>query len=126
MAELFSILEYVFDKQTAPNLGDTFQTVASVTIPNAPAGTYLLAYAFEADFNGSKNNPMYFRMGGTFGSATEFSARSEADADKKNRYYAFSKDFAGGDLVVSLDMRKDAGIGTLDIDFVDVMIMRVG
>lgn len=125
MAELFDILEYAFDKQTVPDLSSTFTTVASVTVAAAPAGTYEVGYAFEVDFNSDKNKPMYFRMGGTYGSVTEFSEVAEANADKKNRHYMFPKVFAGGALTVSLDMRKDVSIGTLDVNFVDVIIKRV-
>ena len=125
MAELFSILEYVFDKQTVPNLGDTFQTVASVTLAGAAAGDYEIGYSFEVDFNGTKSKPIYFRLGGTYGDTTEFSTVAEQNADKKNRYYTFPKTHAGGDIIVSLDMRKDATIGLLDVTFVDVIIRRV-
>ena len=125
MAELFTILEYVFDKQVVPNLGSTFQTVASVTLAGAPAGTYEVGYSFQIDFNGTKGKPVFFRMGGTYGDTTEFSSVAEQDADKKNRFYMFPKVHAGGDIVVSLDMRKDATIGTLDVNFVDTIIRRV-
>lgn len=123
--EFFNVLEYASDKQTVLDLGNTFQTVASVTMANAVAGEYEIGYAFEVDFNGTKGKPLFFRMGGTYGSVTEFSTTSEQDADKKNRYYMFPKTHAGGDLVVSLDMKKDTAIGTLDVDFADVMIKRV-
>lgn len=124
--ELFNVLAYTSDKQSVPNLGSTFQTVASVTMVGAEAGEYAVGYAFELDYNGTKNQPVYFRMGGTFGSVTEFSSQADQDADHKNRFYMFPKTHAGGDITVSLDMRKDAAIGTLDVDFVDVIIHRVG
>ena len=125
MADIFSILTYDFDKQSVPNLSDVFQTVASVTLLGAVAGTYEIGYSFQVDFNGTKGKPLYFRLGGTYGDPTEFSTVSEQNADKKNRFYAFPKVHAGGDITVSLDMRKDATIGTLDVDFVDTMIRRV-
>ena len=125
MADIFSILAYVFDKQTILDLGSTFQTVSSVTLAGAPAGTYEIGYSFEVDFNATKGKPLYFRLGGTYGDTTEFSTVAEQDADKKNRYYTFPKVHAGGDIVVSLDMRKDATIGTLDVTFVDTIIRRV-
>jgi len=126
MAELFDILKYAYNKQQHPNLADTFVTVASVTLVAAPVGLYEIGYSFEVDFNGKKDTPAYFRMGGTFGSATEFSLVAEANADHKNRYYTFPKDHVvEGDITVSLEMRKSAAITLFDVDWADVMIKRV-
>jgi len=126
MAELFNITNYTFSKASVLDVPATFQTVASTQLLGAVPGIYEIGYSFEVDFNGTKNNPAYFRLGGTYGSATEFSIVAEQNADKKNRYYMFPKDHPGGDILVSLDMRKDAAITLFDCNFVDVMIYRVG
>jgi len=126
MAELFNITNYTFNKNSVLNIGEVFQTVASVTLVGAVPGIYEIGYSFEIDFNGTKNNPAYFRLGGTYGNPTEFSSVAEQNADHKNRYYMFPKDHPGGDIIVSLDMRKSAGIPVLDCNFVDVMVYRVG
>ena len=125
MAELFDILKYSTDKQTVLDLGTVSQTVASTTIVGAVAGTYELGYAFSANFNGSKGSPLFHSISGTYANPTEHAIVAEANADHKNVSYAFPIVHAGGDLTMALDMRKDPGIGLLDVDWVDVVIKRV-
>lgn len=107
------------------DIGETFQEVVTLTTPDLPAGVYMIAYAFEVDFNGKKDTPAFFRLGGTFGSTAEFAITAGAsDGDQKNRYYGFPKEWTGGPITVSLDFKKDALITTFDINFVDVMIEK--
>lgn len=125
MTALFDILTYSTDKQTVPDLGEVSQTVASTTMAGAVAGTYELSYAFTVDFNGSKGSPLFHRISGTYASLIENALVAEASVDQKNVFYAFPIVHAGGDLTMSLNMRKGPGITLLNVDWVDVVIKRV-
>ena len=108
------------------DIGDTYQEVITMTTPVLEAGTYMIGYSFQVDFNGSKNKPMFFQLTGTYGDPTEFAeVAGDSDADHKNRLYGFPKDWAGGAITVGLNMKKDPGLGQLDCDFVDVSVHRV-
>ena len=107
-------------------IGDTFQEVVTMTTPVLEAGTYVVAYSFQVDFNGTKNKPMFFQVTGTFADSIEFAETAgDQDADHKNRSYSYPKVWAGGVVTIGLDMKKDAALGQLDCDFVDVSIYRV-
>ena len=108
-------------------VGDTFQEVVTLTTPILEAGIYMIAYSFQVDFNGTKDKSMFFQVTGTFGDTTEFAETAgDKDGDHKNRAYSFPKTWAGGAITIGLDMRKEADLGQLDCDFVDVSVFRVG
>jgi len=128
MAELFDIAFYQFEKVSAVNITATSdaspQTVVTMTTPSLPAGDYNIAYSFQAT-HGTKNQPLFFKTGGTFSDAAYFS-NSAADADEnvQNRLYGFPKTFAGGVITLELLMYKTTGATV--IDFADVIVSRVG
>ena len=128
MAELFDIAFNQFEKASGVTLTATSsgapQTVVTMTTPSLPAGDYNIMYSFQVT-HGSKNQPLYFKTGGTFSDAAYFS-NSAADADEnvQNRLYGFPKTFAGG--VITLDRLMYKPTGTTIVDFADVMVSRVG
>ena len=100
------------------------QTVVTMTTPSLPAGDYSIGYSFQVTHS-AKNQPLYFKTGGTFSDAAFF-ANSASDTDELhvNRFYGFPKTFAGGVITLSLLMYKPTGGAT--IDFGDVMVSRIG
>ncbi len=122
--ELYSIPNYFTQKASGiTGIGDTMQEVVTLTTPDLPAGMYHLMYSFEVDFNGTKNTPAYFRMGGTYGAATEFAVIAAQNVDHMNRLYGFPKDHPGGAITISLDFKTD--VSQFDVDWCDVVVMRV-
>jgi len=99
------------------------QTAVTVT-QTLSAGWYMIGYSFQAT-HGAKNQPLYFKTGGTYTDAAFF-ANSANDNDELhvNRFYAFPKEFAGGELTLSVEVYKPVGTATLD--FVDVIINKLG
>ena len=128
MPELFDVAFNQFEKVSAVNITATSdaspQTVVTMTTPSLPAGDYNIAYSFQAT-HGTKNQPLFFKTGGTFSDAAYFS-NSAADADEnvQNRLYGFPKTFAGGVITLELLMYKTTGATV--IDFADVIVSRVG
>ena len=99
---------------------------ATVTVLGAEAGTYVLAYSFEAEFL-TKDKPLAWQVTGNFASTDEFALVSSASelGTKKNRFYAFSKEFAGGDLTFGMKIRDVESVGNITVSFCDVSIHRV-
>jgi len=100
-------------------------TIVTMTTANLPAGTYFVAYSFEVLF-GSKNQPAWFKLAGTFPDSDYFSI-SSADTDElnRNRMYGYPKVWGGGPVTLTLQMYKSAAT-TLTANFADVMLHRVG
>jgi len=107
------------------NIGTTPEEVVALVTPDLPAGTYMISYAFQIDYNGTKDKPAFFSMTGTFSDTDPFSDNAPANGDKRNRLYGFPKVWAGGVMTLGLNMHKDAGISQFDCDFVDLMVQRV-
>jgi len=126
--QLFDTAFNQFEKATAVAITATSdaspQTVVTMTTPSLPAGDYSIMYSFQVTHSG-KNQPLYFKTGGTFADA-EYFANSANDTDELhvNRLYGFPKSFAGGVITLSLLMYKPTGGAT--IDFADVVVSRVG
>jgi len=125
--QLFTLLNNHFAKAAdILDIGTTFQTAVDMVTLSLPAGTYLVGYSFECNFNGKKDAPMWFRMTGTFGSADEFAiSAGTQDGNKKNRFYMFPKEHVGGAITIGLDVKKDGAIPTMDVTFADVLVMRI-
>ena len=108
------------------DINTTPQTVCVLNTPELPAGTYIIRYAFEVGFNGTKDKPVYFKMTGMdFPDANSFSIVSPTYGDHENKSHCYSKAWAGGAMNLALSMWKDSGIAQLDCDYVDIMVERV-
>ena len=126
-ANIWDTKHFHFQKESGiTDIGTTAQEVCRLVTPNLPAGTYFIRYAFEADYNGTKDKPGFFQLMGTFQDAEAFSGSASANGgDKRNRLYGYPKVWAGGVMTIWLEMWKDAGVSQLDCDYVDIMVERV-
>ena len=124
-ANIWTALKYESVKESAVlNIGSTAQQVAQLVTSALPAGTYFISYAFELDFNGTKDKPAYFQLTGTLPDANPFSGAALANGDHRNRLYGYPKVWGGGVMTIGMNMWKDAGISQLDCDFIDIMVER--
>ena len=123
--ELFDIPRFWNQKESGiTGVGTSFQEVITMTTPSLSAGTYMLYYSFEVDFNGERSVIANFRMTGTYGSPTEFDISAPTVANNLNRFYGFPKVHPGGIITFGMDF-KQTGVTQFDIDFIDVIIARM-
>jgi len=125
--ELFDIATFHTEKASGVAVTATTsgapQTVVTMTTPILPAGTYNIAYAWQATFL-ARDKPLYFKLGGTFADAEFFSnAAGTNTALHVNRLYGYPKVFAGGAMTVSLEMYDP--LADAVVDFCDVVVSRV-
>ena len=127
MPELFTTLSFDTEKVSAVAITATSdaapQTVVTMTTGVLPVGTYNIGYSFQVTHS-AKNQPMYFKLDGTYADANYFSnTAGDSDELNKNRAYFYPKEHAGGSIIISLLMYKPVGGAT--IDFADVVVHRV-
>ena len=125
MPELFDILTLDTAKVNAVDITATSdaspQTVISLTTPTLEDGFYMVGYSFQVT-HGAKNQPLYFRVGGTLEDAAFFSnTAGDNDELHKNRAYFYPKQLSGS-VLLTLEMYKPTGSTT--IDFADVFVSR--
>jgi len=126
--QLFDLVSFNTEKASAVVITATndspAQTVVSLVTPSLPVGTYMLGYMFQITHS-AKNQPLYFKTSGTYSDAAYFSnSASDNDELHVNRFYAYPIQWAGGVVTLELDMYKPVGGAT--VDFVDLVITRVG
>ena len=128
MPELYDVLKMHTQHNNAIlDIGTVMEPLVSMTTPVLDAGTYMLSFAFEANFNGQKNLPMLSQVTGDFAGEIYADSIGDNDGEIKTRYYAYPKVWAGGAIAFGLQASKDVSFAAqLDVNFVDVMIMRVG
>ena len=128
MAELFDILDFHAEKASAiTNIGTAYQTIVTMTTPSLPAGEYMISYSYELNFNGQKNQPAISQLIGDFAGSEFSDSIGDNDIGDKNRAYAFPKTLTAGVYTLGIQMKKSAQFSAqLDVDFVDVMMQRVG
>ena len=126
--ELFDVPSFWFQKETGIlNIGTTPQEVVTITTPDLEPGVYQIGYSIMANFNGQKNQPMTVTMTGTYGGASNDISVGDNDGNDVMGTYFFPKDHAGGAITFGLNVSKSATFtAQLDVQFVDVMINRVG
>lgn len=128
MSELFDILAYNYVKASAvTNISTAYSEVVTMTTPDLEIGIYELAYSFEANFNGQKNQPMFFRVTGTYAGAEFSESIGDNDTGIHNRYYCYPVEITSkSDVRLALVFKKGVSFTEqFDLNFVDVMIKRV-
>lgn len=98
----------------------------TLTTDALPAGTYMVGYSFEIDFQGNKDKPLLFRMTGTY-AGEEFveSVPAASTHGFKSRFYLFPKIVTEGEVIThGLEFQDESSAGII-IDWCDVMIYRV-
>jgi len=103
----------------------TMTEVITMTTGDLPAGTYFIGYSFEYTLD-TKDKLMTYRVGGTYGSLTEFNESVAAASVSlvKNRYYGFPKAHAGGPITLSMDFQVESGV-VGELNFMDVFVSRL-
>ena len=109
------------------DVGTTFQQFITLVTPNLEPGKYLIAISWEANYNGQKSQPMITQMTGTFSGTEWYDSIGDKDDGVRTRYYAFPKDWGGGAITLGIQGKKDPSFSKdLDINYIDVMVSRVG
>lgn len=125
MAELFSILSYVYEKvANIINIPDTVWTpIVSVTAVNAQIGVQEIGLSVSATFPDIINSA-YLRFRITGGVWHILSHEQKDISDSISFYYAFPHEWTGGDLFIEVEAQKEGGQNSLDVNFADVWIER--
>lgn len=109
------------------DIGTVYQTAITMTTPVLEAGLYMIGFSFQADFHGQKNQPLNTLITGTFGGSEYSDSIGDNDTGFKTRYFGFPKPWAGGAITLGIDCKKASSFSAqCDIDFIDVMVYRVG
>ena len=129
MPELFDVLTIHTNKATAVAVtadADPGQEAVSLVTPDLPAGKYTISYAFQATF-GVKNAPLFYKLTGDLPDADWFSEdASDNNALNRNFSYGYPFDHAGGVLTVGINFYRGIGLTSATVDFVDIIIKRIG
>ena len=126
MSELFDILTFDSVKaQSILDVGDTYEEIAVLTTPDREIGTYMYMLSLSYNFD-SVTTSAYMRFSIDGGVAwTEFSREPSDKLDTVALVYAFPKEVATvGPLSLHLEMRKGSNAGTLNVEFLDLIIER--
>jgi len=128
MAELYDIIKINTQKNSAIlDIGTVMEPLVSMTTPTLEPGTYMLTFSFEANFHSQKNQPMRSQLTGDFAGEVYTDSVGDNDDGIKTRFYGFPKIWAGGPITFGLQASKSGAFAAqLDVNYVDVMIMRVG
>ena len=106
---------------------DVLTPIATLSVPNLPAGDYFISYAFEIDFKGAKNESVHFQANVDGSTGTLFDIQSDKKANFKNRLYGYPRTRTAGDFTMEFFMMKEAGFTTqVDVNFCDLVIERKG
>ena len=88
--------------------------IATLDAGTIVAGTYLIGYSFEINFNGARNKEAHFRLDITDGSGTltgtEFDIQTDNRSNFKNRTYFYPKVLPSGPYKLEFYMYKETGI----------------
>ena len=129
MPELFDVIEAHSNKATAVAVSataDPGDEVVSLTTPVLPAGEYTLFYAFQVTF-AERNQPLFYKLTGDKADADWFSEEASANnALHRNFTYGYPFTHAGGALTIGLNFYRDVQLSSATVDFVDLMVKRVG
>ena len=128
MIKLYDYAKLHFVKASAIlNIGETFQQLVTMTTPVLEAGVYMISFSWEADFNDQKNQPFETQITGDFAGNIYSDSIGDNDVNIKTRYYAFPVELPGGPVTIGVQGRKSAAfISQLNVDFIDIMVYRVG
>ena len=105
------------------NIGDTYQTIASLNEVDMAIGKYTvhLSTTYKLDVT-SKSVLTQFTLNG--GTAENFSVEPKDRTDRVALSYAFPYEHSGGDFGFVLDMAKEDSSGVLDCYFANIWIVR--
>jgi len=128
MPELYDIVKINTQKNSAIlDIGTVMEPLVTMTTPTLQAGTYMISFSFEANFHNQKNQPMRSQITGDFAGEVYTDSVGDNDDGIKTRSYQFPKVWAGGPITLGLQASKSTAFAAqLDVNFVDVNIMRVG
>ena len=125
-AEILNVMTYDYNKaQDILAIPDTYTELNNYTSPSRPAGIYEVGMSFTWDFT-IVNRSAYFRWttdGG--GNWNEFISEPKDVQDKQGVYYQYPVDHPGGPMSITTQMRKEDGLGVLNVTFSDVWFRRV-
>ena len=124
--EILAVMTYDFDKATdILNIPDTYTQLNNYTSPSRPAGIYEVGMSFTWDFT-IVNRSAYFRWSTDGGTVwNEFVSEPKDVQDKVAVYYQYPINHAGGPMSIITQMRKEDGLGVLNVTFSDVWFRRV-
>lgn len=128
MTKLYDYAKMHFQKEAGIlAIGSVFQQLVTLTTPVLEAGNYRLAFAWQADFHGQKNQPFESQLTGDYVGDIYSDSIGDNDGQIKNHHYAFIIVHAGGPLTLGMQGRKGPSFtAQLDVNFIDIMIDRVG
>lgn len=125
----FDVSKYVKAKAAAIPVTATTegapQTLVTFTTGVLAAGVYSVGYSFQVT-HAAKSRTFFFRVGEDSFPDARFFTETAGDSDSlnKNRAYNYPVDFPGGIVTLSLECYEPTA--TVIVDFVDIMLHRVG
>ena len=127
MPDFFDVATYDYNKaQNVLDIPETYDPIVSLVTPFREEGLYEIGMALSYTFD-SNTTSVYLRFsidgGGTW---TEFINEPTDSLDIVPFVYLFPKVQLEGVFDMILEMRKESGVGDLDVAFVDIWYKRIG
>lgn len=107
------------------NVADTWTAVGSLSATLPSDGVYVLGMSSTWTYDSTTNAAMWrWRING--GTWNENAQEPKDVNDTYTSYYAYPNPYVAGALLVEVEAQKSAAGGTLDVQFLDIFVQRVG
>jgi len=124
--DVFAIITFDEEKSIdVLDIGETYENVGTLVTPSRVAGKYLLAFSLTYHFDRTTES-VFLRWRQDGGAWQEYTAEPKDITDAQTSFYSFPKDYPAQVHTIDVEMRKETANGTLDMNFLDIYLQRVG